>query len=179
MYVFSLFAYYWLFESYEGDYCDSTFQCLLTSIDRSFKYDGALGGFMTPSNVVHPDNNTYFMVRFFFDNLYFILLMIIMINIVSGIIINTFGTLREELNEYLEDLENLCFICGFDKETIEKSSKNQKGFKYHIKEEHYLWNYLFYIAYIKNKDPTELSGIESYVADKIDSEDISWFPTFK
>lgn len=40
------------------------------------------------------------MIRFFFDNIYFILLMIIMINIVAGIIIDTFGTLREELNKY-------------------------------------------------------------------------------
>ena len=124
MYVFSLFAYYWLSESYTRSYCDSTWKCLLTAIDRSFKYDGGLGGFLTPSNEVKPNDVTYFMVRFAFDNIYFILLMIIMINIVSGIIIDTFGTLREELNEYNFDLENYCFICGFDKEVIEKSSKN-------------------------------------------------------
>ena len=42
-----------------------------------------------------------------------------------------------------------------------------------------MWNYLFYIAYIKNKDSTELTGIESYVAEKMALDDISWFPTFK
>lgn len=42
-----------------------------------------------------------------------------------------------------------------------------------------MWNYLFYIAYLKDKDPTEYSGIESYVMDKIKNEDTSWFPTFK
>ena len=78
--------------------------------------------------------------------------MIIMINIVSGIIIDQFGTLREDLAKYTFDLDNYCFICGFDKETIEKLSKTQRGFKDHIKREHYMWNYLFYIAYIKNKD---------------------------
>jgi hypothetical protein len=62
---------------------------------------------------VHPNDLGYFMIRFLFDNLYFILLMIIMINIVSGIIIDTFGTLREELNEFNQDLANVCFICGF------------------------------------------------------------------
>jgi hypothetical protein len=30
-----------------------------------------------------------------------------------------------------------------------------------------------------DKESTELSGIESYVVDKIENEDISWFPTFK
>lgn len=95
MYVFSLFAYYWLYESYEDGYCDSTWVCLLTAIDRSFKTDGGLGGFLKPSTEVKPNDNEYFMIRFIFDNLYFILLMIIMINIVSGIIIDKFGTLRE------------------------------------------------------------------------------------
>jgi hypothetical protein len=181
MYVFSLFGYYWLYESYPANFCESTWQCLLTAVDRSFKYDGGIGGFMTPSVEVagHEHDLNYFMVRFFFDNLYYILLMIIMINIVSGIIIDRFGTLREDLAKYTFDLDNYCFICGFDKEIIEKLSKSQKGFRDHIKKEHYMWNYLFYIAYIKNKDQTELTGIESYVADKIDDDDISFFPTFK
>lgn len=74
--------------------------------------------------------------------------MIIMINIVAGIIIDTFGTLREELNKYTFDLGNFCFICGFDKEKIEKSSRRLRGFEFHISDDHYMWNYLFYIAYI-------------------------------
>lgn len=59
--------------------------------------------------------------------------MIIMINIVSGIIIDTFGNLREELMEYEEDLATNCFICGHNSEHIEKNSENSKGFKNHIK----------------------------------------------
>lgn len=59
--------------------------------------------------------------------------MIIMINIVTGIIIDTFGTLREELKDYTDDLKNICFICGHDGETIEKNSTNNKTFKGHIK----------------------------------------------
>lgn len=123
MYVFTLVAYYWLYESYPANFCYSTFECLLTAIDRSFKTDGALGGFMIRSTDVFPDSVGYFFFRFFFDNIYYMLIMIIMINIVSGIIIDTFGTLRSELNEFNLDLINFCFICGFDKETIEKSSK--------------------------------------------------------
>lgn len=63
-------------------------------------------------------------LRWVFDNLFNILLLIILINIVAGIIIDTFGSLREELSVYKEDLENICFICGYDKETIEKESSN-------------------------------------------------------
>lgn len=154
MYGFSLFAYYQLKDSYPPGFCDSTWNCLITSMDMSFKYDGSLGGYFQShwdSDEVpgHEHQISYLLIRFFFDNFYHILLMVIMINIVSGIIIDTFGSLREELQRYKHDLDNFCFICGFDIEAIEKNSKNNLGFKNHIKKDHYLWNYLFYIAYLK------------------------------
>ena len=53
------------------------------------------------------------------------------------------------------------------------------NFEIHIKEDHNLWNYLFFIGYLKNKDQTEFTGIESYVIDQIQAGEINWFPKFK
>ena len=39
-----------------------------------------------------------------------------------------------------------------------------------------MWNYLFFIAYLKEKDPTELTGIEQFIIDKVEKQDLSWFP---
>lgn len=39
-----------------------------------------------------------------------------------------------------------------------------------------MWNYLFYISYLMDKDKSEYLGFETYVAEKLESEDISWFP---
>ena len=39
-----------------------------------------------------------------------------------------------------------------------------------------MWNYLFYIAYVREKEPTEYTGIESYVADQLARKEILWFP---
>lgn len=50
--------------------------------------------------------------RFFYDNISNIGLAIIMLNIVGGIIIDTFGSLREEENAKLADKDDNCFICG-------------------------------------------------------------------
>ena len=157
---------------YPDGYCTSTFVCLLTAMDKSFKTDGALGGYLSPINFF--DNDYNFMIRFFFDNIYFLIIMVIMLNILLGIIIDTFGTLRQELKEYNWDRDNICFICGFNQETLEKISN--RGFVKHIKEEHYMWNYLFYIAYLFEKDAEDYTGIESYVRAKVDKMDISWFP---
>jgi inositol 1,4,5-triphosphate receptor type 1/inositol 1,4,5-triphosphate receptor type 3 len=42
-----------------------------------------------------------------------------------------------------------------------------------------MWNYIFYIAYLRDKEVTEYGGIESYVSDKIKNQDHSWFPIYK
>ena len=39
-----------------------------------------------------------------------------------------------------------------------------------------MWNYLYYIAYFQDKEETEYTGIESYVALKLKNFDFSWFP---
>lgn len=76
---------------------------------------------------------TYSAGRFFFDNLFNLALVIIMVSIVAGIIIDTFGSLRESDHEKHTDIHDLCFVCGNDKETFDRKSDAQGGFKQHIK----------------------------------------------
>eukprot|EP01016_Furgasonia_blochmanni_P048307 TRINITY_DN7173_c0_g1_i12.p1 TRINITY_DN7173_c0_g1~~TRINITY_DN7173_c0_g1_i12.p1 ORF type:complete len:223 (+),score=55.36 TRINITY_DN7173_c0_g1_i12:65-733(+) len=118
-------------------------------------------------------------LRFAWDNIYNFIVTIIMINIIAGIIIDTFKQLREELNEYEDDYNNICFICGHTRETLDKASDTKNGFVYHTKNDHCVWDYIFYIAYISEKDHTEYTGIESYVAEMIEKEDINWFPVYR
>lgn len=46
MYVFTLFGFYALRKWYPANFCESTWICLVTAIDKSFKADGGLGGFL-------------------------------------------------------------------------------------------------------------------------------------
>ena len=50
------------------------------------------------------------------------------------------------------------------------------SFNKHIKKEHNLLNYLFYVIHLRLKDPKDYNGTESYVAGKLKVNDISWFP---
>ena len=49
-----------------------------------------------------------------------------------GIIIDTFGQLKNEFNCREKDEKNFCFICGIDREKLEKTSGNS-GFLGHTK----------------------------------------------
>ncbi len=77
----------------------------------------------------------------------------------------------------VEDQKTKCFICSIKSELLDKSS--DKGFEYHIKFEHYMWNYLFYKYYLDWKNPTEYNGIESYIKENLNRNDIQWFPIEK
>ena len=59
---------------------------------------------------------------------------------------------------------NYCFICGLHRYVFERASTNNKGFQFHLERDHSMWNYIFYLAYIRSKKVTEYTGIESYVA---------------
>jgi hypothetical protein len=53
---------------------------------------------------------------------------------------------------------------------------DKRGFKQHIFEDHNLYYYIFYVCYIYHKSVTELTGIESYVRECLDDNEVSWFP---
>ena len=86
------------------------------TFDWTFIANGGVGGYLTGLS----SDAEYDYFRFIFDNISNILLVIIMINIWSGIIIDTFGNLRDVENERNRDIEDKCFICGNLKTTFDK-----------------------------------------------------------
>ncbi|CAD8068825.1 unnamed protein product [Paramecium sonneborni] len=177
VYVYGLIAYTFFFEDYKGK-CQSTLFCFLFTFDWTFKANGGVGGYLSDledENVV----DKYRVGRFVFDNTSNIFLVIIMVNIVAGIIIDTFGSLREEESDKIRDIEDKCFICGNLKTIFDRLSDTSSmggGFDHHIKVNHYMWNYVFFMAYLRYKDPTDYTGIEQFVWEKIQRKDLTWFP---
>jgi hypothetical protein len=102
-----------------------------------------------------------------FDVAFFVIIIILLLNIIFGIIIDTFGQLREEASEKTDFLASYCFICGISKDVFESGlskMNNVKGssFASHIRMEHNMWDYIFFLIYLKVKDVTEFTGIERY-----------------
>lgn len=60
-------------------------------------------------------------------------------------------------------------VCCRSSPGLERDKFDNKTvtFEEHIKEEHNMWHYLFFIVLVKVKDSTEYTGPESYVAEMI------------
>lgn len=141
-YVFSIWAFNYLRDQYtstenlDDSFCSELIICFLYTFDLTFKSNGGIGSQLDSLRSNYLDNNPnlpkYSAARFFFDNLFTILIVIVMVTIVAGIIIDTFGLLRDNENSKLKDMERICFICGLNKEIFERQVDLKKGFSIHI-----------------------------------------------
>ena len=117
--------------------------------------------------------------RYLFDLTSTLLLIIIMMELVAGIIIDAFSEMRQQT--YLKELDkkSSCFICGNSLDEFEKKASKQGGFDGHIRKDHYLWNYVFYLAYLDYQDEMDYNGIESYIDKMNANQDYAWFPFYR
>ena len=72
---------------------------------------------------------------------------------------------------------NRCYICNLEKMVFDKNAEG--GFTKHIDDDHNLWYYVYYLVHLDLKDSSDYSGVESYVSEKQELEDISWVPSHK
>jgi hypothetical protein len=114
-----------------------------------------------------------YLFRWFYNLAYFILIIILMLEMVFGIIVETFRELRIDQQKHDADKHDKCFICGIKRDEIEKIKKN---FEEHVNVEHNLWNYVNYMIRLKFSDPHDLNAINSYALDLLEGNLISWIP---
>ena len=118
------------------------------------------------------------LTRYILDISFTIIMVWLVFQMISGLIVDTFSSLRNEEEEFQDDSENICFICGLERETIEKYYVGKYGFDKHL-DDHNLANYFLYMFYLIDKKSSELSGLETYVKKMIDKESIFWIPIEK
>lgn len=88
--------------------CDSLLMCIITTVNHGLRNGGGIGDVLrSPSS-----NEPLFVARVIYDLLFFFIVIIIILNLIFGVIIDTFADLRSEKQQKEEILRNTCFICG-------------------------------------------------------------------
>jgi hypothetical protein len=117
--------------------------------------------------------------RWLLDETYYLLIIVMLLNIIFGIIIDTFSSLRLQKLARMEDTVGVCFICGIEKQIFDRASDEPDGFKKHVKLDHNMWNYLYFIFLLWEQDKDDDDGMEQYVRRALEADEISWFPLNK
>jgi len=140
-------------------------------VDKGMRKGGGIGDSTVP---VYYNEKEKYLFKLVHDSSYQIVINIICLNIIFGIIVNSFATLRDQKKKNDEDMHNVCYICNFERLIFDKDSEG--GFDRHIQADHNLWQYVFYIVHLNTKDSSDYTGIESYVTDKLNEQDYTWIP---
>lgn len=196
--------------------CDTIWKCFLVTVDMGLRKGDIGGGLediqwrdIIPGTFVEEcdsppgleymgclgiggnDVGPYIFLRIMYTTTFFVFINTILINIIFGVIIDTFGDLRRQNQDMEEEMEQKCFICGLERYRFEINSADGNGFDNHIQNDHNMWVYIYFIIYLYTKEVDRQSGFESFVFDKIHevdengvihhkrTPDVSWFPAME
>uniref|UniRef100_A0A8C2TUK1 Inositol 1,4,5-trisphosphate receptor n=1 Tax=Coturnix japonica TaxID=93934 RepID=A0A8C2TUK1_COTJA len=152
--------------------CDTLLMCIVTVLNQGLRNGGGVGDVLRKPSKDEP----LFAARVVYDLLFYFIVIIIVLNLIFGVIIDTFADLRSEKQKKEEILKTTCFICGLERDKFDNKTVS---FEEHIKAEHNMWHYLYFIVLVKVKDSTEYTGPESYVAQMIVEKNLDWFPRMR
>ena len=152
-------------------YCYSSLQCFMMVLNYGSSAGGGLGDVIAiPS---YRTNVGIFVGRFFYDMFFFILIVLVMGNIFLGIIVDSFGELRNINIEKEKDVNNICYICQLSRDAC---LTRNIDFDEHVSTQHNKWNYVYFLTYLQINNPNDFSGIENSVWEKLEDQDFGWIP---
>ena len=123
--------------------CDTLLHCTLHVLTEGWR-NGDIASAMDPNNY-QEDGNYKWGSRIFFDLIFFLVVGLILSNIVSGIILDTFGALRQETNERSRKFLNECFITGLERHKFDEAGVDFVTHRsLNPRATNHIWNYGVY-----------------------------------
>jgi len=175
VYIYSAIGFLWFKQDYtaeEGLNCDRLSTCVVSTFNIGIRSGGGIGDALNKLDYHDP----MYIPRLFFDIAFWATIIVIGLNMVFGIILDTFGELRDKKNAIDEDMNSKCFLCGIDSDTFQRLGY---GFKHHTEHEHSVWVYLYFFIHLDMKDQDEYTTLETYIANKREKGEIEFFPVEK
>jgi hypothetical protein len=169
LYIFAVAIFENLREAVPNGGCDTLASCLRVLANNGLRNGGGIGDYLYEN--VHDGSHKYIL-----ELCFFLLVIIILMNIIFGLIIDTFSTLREEKKERQRDIAQICFICGVDKSQFDLTIGGD--FHHHVREEHNTWEYFSFMVFIWEQDRDDDDGLEKEVRSALNGDVclLSWFP---
>ena len=153
--------------------CSSVVQCFFHILSLGPRSTGSIGDLM--SRISYSTANKYFL-RLFYDFAIWAVVNTIILNLIFGIIIDRFAEMRGKEKAIAKDLKTICSVCSLNRALFDKVIN---GFETHTEQEHNVWHYVYFLYTLTYKDKTEHDGIESYISDCLQRDDISWMPILR
>jgi hypothetical protein len=184
-YFFALLGFFFFNDDYEMGECQTLRSCFVTTLNQGIRAGGGIGEYMRPTDPFGgdlsdsmvtgqpTDTYAYWVFRTVFDLGFFLMLNIVLLNLVFGIIIDTFAERRFDRQEKDANKKQFCFVCDVSRRKFDQLGI---GFKHHTEREHSYEHILFFLIFVFETPPTQRSHAEKLVFRCWEENDISWMP---
>jgi hypothetical protein len=153
--------------------CQTMLECSITYFNLGVRSGGGIGDLLD----MKPFRESYiYWLRWVTDMIFYITVILLLLNMINGVIVSTFSQIREESNEKDEDIKNKCFICNIDRVEFEK---RKIPFSDHQKYEHNTKTYIRFLIYLKITNEKDLDADQSFIIQCLKERDISCFPVLR
>lgn len=149
--------------------CETFWQCVLHICNGGIR-SGSLGF------PVRASSSTGYWQEFLVDWTFYLIVILILLNFVNGIIVDTFNELYEANLIKIETTYDTCIICNQKRSKFEVVGLD---FEKHKFVDHYLFNYFYYIMRIKSENKHDLNAIDSQVLEAIEAHRTDFIPVKK
>ena len=151
----------------DGTYlCQSYIECFLYLFNNGMR----AGGLPFEMKI---EEQPGFYTEFFYSWIFYFLIILIILNIVNGIIVDTFQEIRENNNTLYEEKKNTCFICQLNRTLFES---NGISFDEHVLKEHNILYYFCYLFKLHKTDAHDLNSVDFQVYNSINNSKVNFFP---
>ena len=178
VYFYSNFEFYFLINEFnieiEGkdeNFCQNLFECTINIFNHGVRSGGGIGDLLEAKN--YTDEKGLYFLRFFSDFIFYICVVLLLLNMFNGVIVTTFSQIREESNKKEEDMKNRCYICNINRIEFQK---NKIDFADHQKYEHNTNNYIKFFIFLWHIDEKDMDADQSFINECIKEKDIKFFP---
>ena len=117
VYIYAIIGYLYFSDSFAVTSLGSNYQmcnnlpiCTVAALNEGLRA-GDIGEFMNPQD----PQGLLFYFQVAYQLSFWAIVITILLNVIFGIIIDTFGELRSDNLAKKDDMENICFICGVDR----------------------------------------------------------------
>ena len=152
--------------------CSNLLECFITLFNTGVRSGGGIGDLLPEQSFA---SFGYFH-RWIHDMIFFIIVTLLLLNMINGVIVTTFGQLREDSSAREDAMNNKCFICSLQRYEVEKQGKS---YEEHMKSEHCVKTYIRYLISLYLMESNEMEQDEYYVYNCLKKNGVEFFPNFK
>ncbi|KAK3238675.1 hypothetical protein CYMTET_51330 [Cymbomonas tetramitiformis] len=167
IYAHAIFGYLVMREEHASGKCSDIAECAMSYMQHGIRGEGISESL--------EDQQNFLSLRTLLETSFQVMIVMVLLSIISGIIIDSFGELRDRVTQNLDRVANTCSLCGDDRQTVEL--KTHKSFEHHLFEVHSLWHLLDLMVYLDLKHSLNtLTAQETFVLTCLMNKSTSFLP---